>query len=152
MEPRFETKPGFAVVGMLIHTKPMSQEIPTLWQSFGPRMDEPAHQADPGVSIGLMGRYDDAMTRMDYMAGVAVTRVETPPSGMTTWDVSASTYAIFDTTLPNLNQTFDQIYNAWLPASGYRAADFCFERYGAEFNPGDPASLMSIYIPVISQA
>ncbi|MFN3979024.1 MAG: GyrI-like domain-containing protein [Caldilinea sp.] len=54
-----------------------------------------------------------------------------------------------------LNETFDNVHSyfldrgAWLPASGYRhAAGPCFERYSEMFSPNDPASTLSIYIPI----
>jgi hypothetical protein len=38
MQPKIVTKPAFTVVGLRIHTKPMTQEIPQLWDQFVPRM------------------------------------------------------------------------------------------------------------------
>jgi AraC family transcriptional regulator len=72
---------------------------------------------------------------------------------MTQWAVPANTYAVFEATLPSLGQTFGQIYQTWLPASGYQpAAGPTFERYGEAFNPEDPTSTLSIYIPVEKKA
>ena len=56
MQPQFVNKPAFTVVGMLIHTKPMTAEIANLWQQFGPRIDEVEPMAEPHVSYGLMDR------------------------------------------------------------------------------------------------
>lgn len=152
MEPKIVTKPAFTVVGMLIHTRPMSQEIPALWGQFGPRMGEAQHLADPGASYGLMGRYDQ-VGMFDYMAGESVLEVSDLPTGMTHWDVAASTYAVFETTLPAIGETFGHIYNTWLPASGYQpAAAPVFERYGETFDPTDPTSTLSIYIPIETKA
>lgn len=152
MEPKFVVKPAFTVVGMLIHTKPMAQEIPDLWGQFGPRMDEVQHQAEPGASYGLM-EYFETLGQLDYMAGVSVVQAADLPPGMTQWDVPASTYAVFETTLPATGDTFGYIYNTWLPTSGYQqlAAPY-FERYGETFEPDDPASTLSIYIPVVKKA
>jgi len=50
------TKPAFTVVGLLLHTQPMSPEIPVLWDRFVPRKGEIQHQSEPHVSYGLMGR------------------------------------------------------------------------------------------------
>jgi AraC family transcriptional regulator len=149
MKPQFVTKPAFTVVGMLIHTKPMTQEIPNLWQQFGPRMGEIQHLAEPGVSYGLMDHFDQEMSKLDYMAGNAVEKVVDLPPGMTHWNVPANTYAVFEATLPTISDTFGYIYNTWLPTSGYQqAAGPYFERYGETFNPHDPTSTLSIYIPV----
>ncbi|MCX6049193.1 MAG: GyrI-like domain-containing protein [Chloroflexi bacterium] len=153
MQPQFVTKPAFTLVGMLIHTKPMTPEIVHLWQQFGPRMGEVPHLAEPGVSYGLMDHFDHELGQLDYMAGEAVTQVAELPAGMTSYSVPASTYAVFDTTLPKLGETFGYIYNTWLPTSGYQhAAAPYFERYSETFDPNDPTSPISIYIPVEKKA
>lgn len=149
MQPQFITKPAFTVVGLLIRTKPMAPEIPNLWQQFGPRMHEMQHSAEPQVAYGLMGNFDQTTSQFDYMAGVTVMKTDNLPAGMTHWEVPTNTYAVFEATLPTIGQTFGDIYNTWLPASGYQqAASPIFERYGETFNPDDPASTLSIYIPV----
>lgn len=150
MQPQIISKPAFTVVGMKISTKPMSPEIPQLWERFAQRIDEVQETSEPHVSYGLMGKFDE---NMDYMAGVAADRTDDLPAGMTTWEVPAYTYAVFEATLPTLSEVFGQIYNQWIPASGYQPKmDVCFERYGEDFNPHDPNSKVSIYIPVEKKA
>lgn len=150
MQPQFITKPAFTVVGLLLHTKPMSTEIPQLWEQFVPHMDEIQHVAEPGVSYGLMA-HDQTMSKLDYMAGNPVTKVDDLPAGMSRWDVPANTYAVFETTLATIGETFGYIYNTWLPSSGYQLVDSpYFERYGEDFGPDH--STLSIYIPVEKKA
>jgi AraC family transcriptional regulator len=87
------------------------------------------------------------------MAGNPVEKVADLPAGMTCWDVPTNTYAVFEATLPTIGDTFGYIYNTWLPTSGYQqAAGPYFERYGETFNPDDPNSKLSIYIPVEKKA
>ena len=107
------------------------------------------HLAEPDVSYGLMDHFNEELGRLDYMAGAAVVQAVDLPAGMTRWNVPENTYAVFETTLPNIGETFDTIYNSWLPTSGYQhvAAPY-FERYGETFDPDDPTSKLSIYIPV----
>lgn len=153
MQPQFVTKPAFTVVGLAIHTKPMTMEIPNLWQQFGPRMDEIQHAAEPGVSYGLMDNFNHEIGELDYMAGSPVKQLINLPAGMTHWDIPANSYVVFEATLPTLGQTFDYIYNTWFPASAYQqTAGPYFERYGETFNPDDPNSKVSIYIPVEKKA
>jgi AraC family transcriptional regulator len=65
--------------------------------------------------------------------------------------VPANTYAVFEATLPTLAETFDHIYNKWLPDSGcQQAIGPYFERYDANFSPDNP--VLSIYIPVVKKA
>lgn len=152
MQPQFVTKSAFTVVGLRIHTKPMTPEIPHLWDQFAPRMDEVQHPAEPGVSYGLMDHFDHKLGELDYMAGNPVETVGDLPTGMTHWDVPANTYAVFEATLPTLGETFDHIYNKWLPTSGYQQAPGpYFERYGETFDPHDPNSKLSVYIPVVKK-
>jgi AraC family transcriptional regulator len=153
MEPQFVTKPAFTIVGMLLRATPMTPEIPKLWDRFVPRIDEIAHLAEPKTDYGVMDHFDEATGQFDYLAGCSVTAVDTLPAGMQQWDVPANTYAVFTTTVPTIGQVMGHIYNTWLPTSGYRhAAGPYFERYGEHFNPEDPASTFSIYIPVEKQA
>jgi len=152
MQPQFISKPAFTVVGMQIRTTPMNPEIPQLWDRFAPRIEEVEGIVEPHVSYGLMGRYDEKMG-FDYMAGVAAEQTSVLPAGMTTWEIPAHTYAVFEATLPTLGEVFGHIYNNWLADSGYRpSTDVCFECYGESFNPQDPNSKMSVYIPVQTKA
>ena len=149
MQPQVVTKPAFTVVGLCIHTLAKAAEIPLLWDQFVPRMDEVQHLAEPHVSYGLMDHFNQEIGELDYMAGNAVEQVIDLPAGMARWDLPANTYAVFETTLPNIGETFGTIYNSWLPTSGYQhAAAPYFERYGETFDPDDPTSKLSIYIPV----
>lgn len=144
IQPHFVTKPAFTVVGLLIHTKPMTPEIPKLWDQFVPRIDEIKHGSEPRVSYGLMAQNMEAL---DYMAGNPVEKVVELPTGMNQWDVPANTYAVFEATLATLGEVFGYIYNTWLPTSGYQPATGpSFERYDETFSPANPK--LSIYIPV----
>lgn len=147
MQPKFVTKPAFTVVGLLIHTMGKSPEISKLWDQFAPRIGEVRHGLEPHVSYGLMDHFDPAAGTMDYMAGNPVETVGELPAGMSHWDVPANTYAVFETTIPKISETFDDVFGTWLPSSGYQqAAGPYFERYGEDFSPDNLA--LSIYLPV----
>lgn len=150
MEPQFVTKPAFTVVGLLLHTSPMNPQIPGLWDQFVPRIDEIPHMTEPQVSYGLMDNFDFQQNRLDYMAGCRVEHADKLPAGMARWQIPANTYAVFQATLSDIGETFDYIYNVWLPATGtQQAAGPYFERYGESFNPHDPKlAKLDIYIPV----
>ena len=147
VQPKLMARPAFTVVGLLLHTRAMSPEIPALWDRFIPRIGEIGHLAEPHVSYGLMGHFDQDAGTMDYMAGCAVVQDGPLPAGMTRWDVPANTYAVIETTLPGIGEAFDYIYNTWLPSSGYRQVEApYFECYGEAFSPDNP--VLEIYIPV----
>ena len=152
MQPKIISKPAFTVAGMRILTKPMTPEIPNLWQQFAPRIDEVAAIAEPYVSYGLMS-YDQERNALDYMAGVSVTSTADLPSGMTTWEVAPATYAVFEATLATIGEAFGYVYDTWLPTADYQhAAAPYFERYGDAFDPSIPTSTLEIYIPVEKKA
>jgi predicted 3-demethylubiquinone-9 3-methyltransferase (glyoxalase superfamily)/predicted transcriptional regulator YdeE len=148
--PRIEHKAAFTVAGLRIRTRPKAPEIGQLWDRFVPRSDEIAHNADAPNSFGLMGNRDDAAGMMDYMAGLAVSSADALPAGMETWPVPAADYAVFTTNIKVIGQAFDHAFGVWLPASDYQAATSpCFERYGADFMPGD--GTLTIWIPVVKR-
>jgi AraC family transcriptional regulator len=146
-QPKLTTKPAFTVVGLLLHTQPMSPEIPALWDRFVPRIGEIQNPSGPHVSYGLMGRFDQATGMFDYMAGIAVTHAAQLPAGMSRWDLAANTYAVLETTLSKIGETMDSLYRTWLPSSDYDPVDApSFERYGEAFSPENP--VVDIYVPV----
>ena len=147
MEPKLITQSAFTVVGLLLHTTPMSPDIPALWDKFVPRMGEIPHRTPEQVSYGLMGHFDQTTGMFDYMAGSPVTRVSQLPAGMSSWEVAANTYVVIETTLPQIGAAMSDLYQTWLPASDYSALDApSFERYGAAFSPENP--VVEIYLPV----
>jgi AraC family transcriptional regulator len=147
LQPEITKKPAFTVVGLLLHTRPMSPEIPALWERFVPRMGEIQHQSEQHVSYGLMGHFDQATGMFDYMAGNAVTQVAQLPSGMARWDISANSYAVLETVLPKIGETLDYLYGTWLPSSDYQPVDApSFECYGEAFSSENP--VVEIYVPV----
>ena len=144
-QPQLITKPAFTVVGLLLHTQPMSPEIPALWDKFVPRMARFRIQTEGHVSYGLMGHFDQATGMFDYMAGNPVTQVDQLPAGMSRWDLAANTYAVLETTLAGIGEAMDYLHTTWLPSSDYQPVDApSFERYGEAFSPANP--VVEIYV------
>lgn len=150
MEPKIVSKPGFTVTGMLQRGKMgAANTIPQLWTQFGPRMHTIPQVVHPEVCYGLMDHYDEQTGEFDYVAACEVESNAAAPDDMVRWEVPAQTYAVFTTTLPQVGAAFDEIYQRWLPASGYRhAASPEFECYGPTFDPANPSAEMEIYIPI----
>lgn len=149
MEPKIETRPAFTVVGIKYRGNNENNEIPQLWGTFGPRMDEVPLKAESHVAYGVMGNLDESTGEFDYVAGFEVESVANIPEGMVSWALPEQTYAIFRCTLPIIREAFEYIFQTWLPASGYQHADGPeFELYDEEFNPEDPDSKLCIYIPI----
>ena len=149
MNTQIVTKDAFTVVGVRIRTRPKSSEIAQLWRQQGDRLHEIQHVAEPDAAYGVMQMTDPEAGVLEYMAAMAVTTAEDLPAGMSSWTVPAATYVMVETTLPQIGQAFDFLHGEWIPASAY---DFGggpeLEWYGPEFNPHNPSSKLSVYIPV----
>ena len=149
MEPKIVTRPAFTVVGMLYRGKNENQEIPQLWQAFGPRMGEIVHASKEPIAYGVMDNYDEETGEFDYVAALKVDSAEDIPEGMLSWQIPESKYAVAACSLPTLHETFHELYHEWLPNSGYeRAPGPEFELYDERFDNKDPHSELDLYIPI----
>src|SRR3954471_18989759 len=63
-------RPACTVVGLAIHTRPRSAEIPALWPEFVARIPEIPHPAEPRVTYGVMQFHAGKAAPLFYMAGV----------------------------------------------------------------------------------
>ena len=142
-------RPALTVVGLAIQTQPMSPDIPALWPRFVARMGGVQHLREPGVSYGVMQYRPGAPAPLFYMAAVSVSRDDGVPSGMQSLVLAAGSYASFRYPMSGLGQGFGEIFERLLPSSDYRQATGpYFERYDAAFDPGNPGSIVEIYLPV----
>lgn len=149
MGAKIVTRPAFTVVGLAYYGKNEHEEIPQLWQEFGKRYHEIQHAVNQEVGYGVCDHVDLNTGQFDYLAGVEVSRAADLPEGMVHWEIPEQTYAVFTCTLPALGEIFDQIYQTWLPQSGYqRVLGPEFELYEEGFDSEDPDSEMYVYVPV----
>ena len=149
MEAKIVTKAAFTVVGMLARSVPKDPNLMQLWQQFDAQTQRVRGQTKPGVYYGAMHNYDEASGQFDYLACVEVKEGQQPPEGMVAWQIPAQTYAVFETTLPEIGPAFEYIYGPWMAGSEYVRTDGPeFELYDSEFSPEDPISKMYVYIPV----
>jgi len=149
MEPKIVSRPAFTVVGVKYHGQNENNEIPQMWQVFGPRMSEIKHVINTGICYGVCANADERTGEFDYIAGFEVESVAGIPEGMVSMEVPEATYAVFATTLPAIGETFHNAHHQWIPQSGYRPTGGPeLEVYGEEFEPQDPASTFEVYIPI----
>ena len=131
MEPKFETKAAFSLVGMMFSGKPEGDDIPQLWRAFWARMGEVAGVVNAEACYGVTHSYDMSTGVMEYLAAMEVAADAPLPEGMLKVEVPEQTYAVFPCTLPAIQATYNKIYGEWLPASGYsRAPGPELELYG----------------------
>lgn len=153
MEPKFVNLPTFSVVGIKLRATPQDSRIPKLWGEFVPRIGEVQHLAGTRASYGVSDNMDESTGEFDYIAACKVDRVDALPKGMVSVDFPEQTYAVFTTTLPKIGEAFQEIYQTWLPGSGYqRAPGPEFELYDVKWNSDDPNSEFRLYIPVTKAA
>ena len=154
MKPRIVTHTPIIVVGMQIVTKPMSPEIPDLWSRFVQREQEIGGVLEPGATYGVMQMATGDAAGLIYLAGLSVVEQPTSfPTGMTDVTIPAGQYAVFEFSISEISSAYDFMLNSWLPTSGYTLLGSpMFERYGADFNPSEPSSRMTVHIPIIASA
>jgi AraC family transcriptional regulator len=142
-------KPAFTVVGMMVRAKPGDPSMMQLWLDFDDQLERIPNKIEPGVFYGVVDNFDTDTQEFDYLASVEIPAGQAAPEGMATWAVPAQTYAVFETTLPQIGRAYETIYGTWLPGSDFERANAPeFEYYGTEFEPSDPNSKMSVWIPV----
>ena len=151
MEPKFITRPAFAIVGMRYFGKNENQEIKALWGVANTRFGELKHIVDDGA-YGICTNIEGAQPgEFEYVAGLKVSNTEDIPEGMVLREQPAQKYAVFTHvgSLETLQATYNYIYHVWLPQSGHQlAATFDFEFYNEDFKDFAPDSRFYIYVPI----
>lgn len=158
MEPEIRELESFVVAGLREHfDEETKHRIPALWERFLPLLLEIPHQL-PGT-YGLCTNANPADGSVDYVAGVAVERVDRLPEGVIAESVPRQTYAVFRHSVRSLDlhaelqPTLRWIWGTWLPASDFEyLAGPDFERYPAGFDPGKPDMYVDIAVPVRKRA
>lgn len=149
MKKLITRRPPLMVVGMKIVSEPMAEDISELWTKFIARMDELESVAVPECSLGICTPLDDG--KIEYMAACVVKDDSTIPAGMEVKLLPEQDVAVFTHvgSLENLADTYDYIYNQWLPDSDYEiASEPEIEWYDSRFKYDDPKSQMDIHIPI----
>ena len=151
MEPRFETRPAFMVVGMMYRGKNENQEIKAKWDQFIPRFKE-IKDKDLRETFGVCHCFEGAADgEFEYVAGVRVDRVNDLPEGMVARMVPEQKYAVFTHrgALDGLRANIDYIYQSWLPQSGCELTGGPdLEVYDEKFKAFAEDSEFSILVPV----
>lgn len=146
LEPTFEELPAFRAVGLKWHGTMGPQEIPAHWEKFLPHFDALAEAAGSMEAYGICANYDPATGEFDYLAAARASDGPVP-DGLEVWDVPASRYAVFETTMATLPQTFEAA-NAWMQSTGTaRGAGMEFERYPEDFT-GKPEDKLHVLFPI----
>ncbi|MEM7110807.1 MAG: GyrI-like domain-containing protein [Chloroflexota bacterium] len=100
------------------------------------------------VAYGVCGNVDEN-GRFSYMAGYETTNLAHVPDGMDSWELAEQTYAVFPCTMDTISETYQHIFEKWLPQADYKLAGAPdFEFYPATFDPVNDKQ-MAIHMPVV---
>jgi len=155
MQPEIREIDAFTVVGVRQRFDHESKHgIPELWKRFLPLLDEIPHRR-PDVTFGVCSNASPSDGSFDYMAGVAVDRVDRLPPGVVAETVPRQTYAVFthhvrSTNLhEELQPTMRWIWGTWLREAPYEYLPTPdLERYPPEFDPQNSKGFLEICVPV----
>ncbi|MGC9400401.1 MAG: GyrI-like domain-containing protein [Anaerolineae bacterium] len=151
MQPSIVEKEGFTVVGLKARCKGgETGDIPQLWNRLMERMGEIEGLQEESAAYGVMTDYDEDTGQYDYIAAFAVHEARDVPEGMVSVEIPPQTYAVFTATMPTLEETYETIFERWLPQAEYEHAPGPeFELYPPTFDPQDADSQLEIYIPIV---
>lgn len=149
-EPRFEHRDAFIIAGLGGRfTFERNEGIPGLWQAFDPYVGRVPGQVGDATYGVCCNPGDDGS--FEYIAGVEVARVGDLPPNFSHFRLAARDYAVFrhQGHVSMIHQTVYTVFNQWLPASGYQAADAPeFELYSADFDPLHGGGYVDLWIPL----
>jgi AraC family transcriptional regulator len=159
MEPEIVEIDSFLVAGVRERFDGDTKHgIPALWQRFLPILPEIPHQRPGTYGICTNPSAEDGS--FDYVAGVAVDRVDELPAGTVAETIPRQTYAVFrhhvrsSNLHEELQPTLHFIWSTWLAGSDVYeyAGGPDFERYPEGFEAGRKGTYLDIMIPVRKRA
>ncbi len=152
MEPKIVDLPNITLVGLPCVSNNEHQEIPHTWDVFNARCGEIQHVAEHSPAYGVCNMLPDAEPGVfEYTPSFAVNQAKDLPEGMVERLIPAGRYAVFVHIglLEGLKNTYEYIYQIWLPQSGFQLTGGPdFELYNEEWRLGSPDSRFYIYIPI----
>jgi AraC family transcriptional regulator len=155
MEPEIREIDAFTVVGMRQRfDHDTKQGIPELWKKFVPHLAEIPYRR-PDITFGVCSNSNPADGSFDYLAGIAVDKVDQLPPGLVAETVPRQTYAVFTHHVrsknlhDDLQPTMRWIWGTWLREAPYEYLPTPdFERYPPEFDPEHGKGFLEICVPV----
>ena len=151
MEMKLVERPAFSVMGLKYEGQNEHDEIGQLWGQFNARVKAMPELMGP-EAYGLCTWVDEATGVFEYVSAYVVKNVDQMPEGFVLRSVHAHRYAVFAHRGPldNLRESYNNIYQVWLPQSGLKLHPdkFDMEVYDEAFKAGAPDSVMWIYVAV----
>jgi len=152
MQPKIVTKPAFKAVGMSYIGKNEAGEIPQMWGVYNSRFNEITAVNQICYGLCFSNVEDAAEGEFEYVAATEVRDNTNIPDGMVYREVPEYKYAVFTHhgKLDKLGETYEYIYNTWLPQSGLAVHPdkYDMEVYDERFIPDSDDSAFDIYVAI----
>jgi predicted transcriptional regulator YdeE/DNA-binding transcriptional MerR regulator len=152
MQPKIVNKPAFKAVGISYIGKNQAGEIPQMWSVFNHRYDQIPAISDICYGLCFSKVNGAAEGEFEYVAATEVKDDKNIPEGMVYREVPKYKYAVFTHhgKLDTLGETYDFIYNTWLPLSGLKVHPdhYDMELYDERFIFDSDDSAFDIYIAI----
>ncbi len=155
LNPSFETLPAFTVAGMETFDNPADRAFGKMWTMLMGSPHRIPHCTNNQIAYGIEVYTEEMKNERKwfYLAGYEVDDLVNLPVVFSVKVIPENTYAVFEykgAITEELFNTFQKIYQEWLPDSGFElAGSYDFERYDERFlGPDNENSVLSIYIPV----
>ena len=123
MEPKIETREAFTVLGLQERFTSEAEDFGGAWNRFMAYHNEISALSVDGAYYGVSFVPDDVQAdeAMDYVAGMAVDEVQEIPEGLVLREVPSSCCAVFECAVNTIHETYEHIFESWLPESEYEA-------------------------------
>lgn len=125
--------------------------VPQQWQRFMMQHYSDIADKAPSIPLGIYTNFDDD-GNFDFATAAEVTRFSEVSSPVTKISVPKQTYAVFQhrSHISTINQTYDAVWNDWLPFSDWKAADGpSLERANPGFDTRTGNGGHTIWVPVV---
>ncbi|UNY99553.1 GyrI-like domain-containing protein [Zhouia spongiae] len=156
LQPRIETFPQKKFIGKRIKMSLAGNKTLQLWQSFMPEKSKVKDVT--GTELYSIENYTPDYFKIfnpaatyEKWAAVEVCNLENVPEGMEAFTSPEGVYAIFlyKGSAGEAPETYQYIFNEWLPQSGYVLDDRPhFAVMGEKYKNNDPDSEEELYIPI----
>lgn len=151
-EPRIENGRVLLIAGLTERYRSETvQNIPSQWQRFAQHIGHVPGQVG-NVAYGVCANTDED-GNMEYVSGVEVSSFTDVPQELSRLRIPEKKYTVFTHRghISGIGNTWNAIWNQWLPKSGRQADDAPdFERYDDRFDPKTGTGDVEIWIPLKS--
>jgi AraC family transcriptional regulator len=123
MDGKIVTREAFTVLGLQERFASGTEDFAGIWNRFMSYHAPISALSTDGAYYGVSFAPDDeqAGEAIDYVAGMSVGEVDDIPEGLVLREVPSAHYAAFECTVETIHQTYEHIFERWVPASEYEA-------------------------------